>query len=38
VPILGALRNDDEISFPAEGIHMGSLSMLALVAETSRAA
>ena len=32
LPILGALRDDDEISFPVEGIHMGSLSMLTMLA------
>jgi len=32
LPILGALRDDDEISFPVEGIHMGSLSMLTVMA------
>lgn len=37
LPILGALRDDDEISFPVEGIHMGSLSMLTLLAGNSGA-
>lgn len=32
LPILGALQDDDEISLPVEGIHMGSLSMLTLLA------
>jgi len=36
LPILGALRDDDEISFPVEGIHMGSLSMLSMLAESRR--
>ncbi|MCX7172587.1 MAG: 4,5-DOPA dioxygenase extradiol [Proteobacteria bacterium] len=37
LPVLGALRDDDKISFPVEGIHMGSLSMLTVLAESSRA-
>ena len=37
LPVLGALRDDDEISFPVEGIHMGSLSMLTLLAGNSGA-
>ncbi|TRZ57634.1 MAG: 4,5-DOPA dioxygenase extradiol [Rhodocyclaceae bacterium] len=35
LPVLGALRDDDEISFPVSGIHMGSLSMLSVLAGNS---
>jgi len=36
LPILGAVQDDDEISFPVEGIHLGSLSMLSVLAGNSR--
>lgn len=31
LPILGAMRGDDDVSFPVEGLHMGSLSMLTVL-------
>jgi len=37
LPILGALTDDDVISFPVEGIHMGSLSMLTMLTGDSQA-
>ena len=36
LPILGAMGDEDEISFPVEGIQMGSISMLATLAGNRR--
>jgi len=35
LPILGAVQDGDEIAFPVEGIDMGSISMLAMLAGNS---
>ena len=32
LPVIGALQNDEPVSFPVEGITMGSLSMLSVMA------